>query len=488
MAIYYGTEIPHVATYDFSTPNAAVDNSKVALLAGGWTNLEPMYAWITLTLSTLPTSGQWLYLKDLAGTTYQYFFQTTLTPANPREVKIGATMADCLQNLKDAISANPATSGTAYSSSTVADANWRGTTLTATTMKVEALVAGPTMAGISFFTTFGAWGGRDGTSITSDGGWKLSTLTPDGLRLKLIMIRTAAGGSDVSRYNIVLPDESDLSTWLSQNPITSANAPFPNYAGTTVRAIVSKSMVIFMNATSPTGPGSLFLAIPALRPRRKPLIVTSIANVGGLVEITTSVAHGWTTGDAVYIAHGKVAGAYSASINGSWTVTVTSTTTATLSGSTYPAGAYNSTSAIVGDSIRVAHAYVASKCYANAINILSKSWVANSPPSEGGCVGVNAARHNTGTSQWLFGLWFANICGGFTPMLTGVTNVADFYEARIGIGLSTVVYDVGLLWDCFVVHLAANVGDTLTPGPNGKTFRCIMGSTTTPSVWMRTSA
>jgi surface protein len=61
------------------------------------------------------------------------------------------------------------------------------------------------------------------------------------------------------------------------------------------------------------------------------LVVSGTSNSGGLIRVTTSVAHGLTTGNSVFI-YG-VNGTTNA--NGTWTVTVISTTIIQLQGSTY---------------------------------------------------------------------------------------------------------------------------------------------------------
>ena len=61
------------------------------------------------------------------------------------------------------------------------------------------------------------------------------------------------------------------------------------------------------------------------------LVVSGTSNSGGLIRVTTSVAHGLTTGNSVFI-YG-VNGTTNA--NGTWTVTVINTTIIQLQGSTY---------------------------------------------------------------------------------------------------------------------------------------------------------
>lgn len=80
------------------------------------------------------------------------------------------------------------------------------------------------------------------------------------------------------------------------------------------------------------------------------LTISSVADNGGLIRITTTTDHNRQTSDTVVIT--GAAGAIAANLNGSWTVTWVSNTVLELQGSTYVAG-YTSSSATISDDLRL---------------------------------------------------------------------------------------------------------------------------------------
>lgn len=85
---------------------------------------------------TIPTANDTV---TVGGVTYTFKASVTTT-AN--EVDLGANAAEALANLKAAINADPAGSGTLYGSATVENPLVEATTLTSTTLVVQSKVTG----------------------------------------------------------------------------------------------------------------------------------------------------------------------------------------------------------------------------------------------------------------------------------------------------------------------------------------------------------
>jgi hypothetical protein len=114
------------------------------------------------------------------------------------------------------------------------------------------------------------------------------------------------------------------------------------------------------------------------------LTITNATNSGGAILITTSAAHGLTTGARVVIF--SVGGVTAA--NGAWIVTVVNTTTFTLNGSTF-AGSYTS-----GGTVALMDAVVAQRCArVNDVLYYNNGSTTVAPRGAYTFVSANSARH-----------------------------------------------------------------------------------------------
>jgi flagellar hook protein FlgE len=141
----------------------------VAYLSGG-ANGQTAGATLTVPSGTLPNAGDTV---DIAGTTYT--FQNSINSQSPADtVKIGVDAASTLANLMAAINATPADSGTAFSSTTQANASVTATGSTSTTVTLQASQSGAAGNSLAVSTSWSGGlfaagalaGGADATTAT----------------------------------------------------------------------------------------------------------------------------------------------------------------------------------------------------------------------------------------------------------------------------------------------------------------------------------
>jgi len=191
--------------------------------------------------------------------------------------------------------------------------------------------------------------------------------------------------------------------------------------------------------------------------------VISAATAASPIVITTSAAHGWTTGDAVHVAGGGGL----TGLNGTFTVTVLTTTTASLGGST-GTGAY--TSGGVAAELNTGIASIAwmmgSAFYGTTAPLYTaltpQSWVAQ---ILNGSINDPRLTNGGGTS---YGTGTAALLVPSTTLNTSIGDPVVWYnndvlatEPLISMGTSDAgtAYLVGQLWDSFF-HSKAETGGT----------------------------
>lgn len=318
---------PYVWTQlDASSKAALLTDLKDALVASGWTLKETLSARVVLTFTGLPGNGQ---TCTFDGQVYTY--RTVLTQGNPREVLIGVDAAACAANLADAINANPATSGTAYSNSTTAHP----------TCTASANGGACTVSGTNGMTA--AEGLNNATLDATTfryGGYKIdSARNPAGLQHRLII--DDDGHATMIRLRVA--DCQEITVLENAFRLNTAASRLLEFYG-------CKHWVFTCLAGAAVEQGCNFHCgtlwpLPGCEPPR----IASISDNGGEFQITTVTPHGLVTGDHVYISGAtKDGGASPSVINGDHAVTVLDSLNYTLNGSTYTAENYDTDSGLSG--------------------------------------------------------------------------------------------------------------------------------------------
>lgn len=377
MAIQYAGGVNRNDLYTGITTRQGILNAiNTTLVAAGWTSTQtPAFLWIKHTTGTgQPNNNDTVTFAGVV-----YTFKTVINNANPREVLIDTTDQLTYDNLRAAINGG-AGSGTKYSSATAASTTIRATQHTASRfLRIETQAVG-----------FGANGTTASGSLTNailshgqfvGAGYRWqSARTTQGLACVLWgqdCLETANPGVGLVARFIGSNAEcqmgiTDVAQGAEVNGFGSAashqfqtdgSAPNdPNNGGYRLGMDVSSSWRIVANrfqvAVSAEGTGAttttswVFLAVPFLAPFLVPRAITAASNASP-IAITTSGAHGYTTGDNVAIR--GILGNLAA--NGNFTITVTGVSTFTLDGSA-GSGAYTSGGFVGKIDLEVAEAVV----------------------------------------------------------------------------------------------------------------------------------
>lgn len=339
--------------YSSFTPNTvanAANGINSTLVAAGWTSVS-VGGQIIVTVSSLPTNGQTM---TVGGVTYT--FQTSLNNAVANNITIQATNALMAQVIADAILAVTG-GGTEWSTPTVANPICTATNASNVITFSSIAVGFGAGTSFTFATSSGAWG-----SFTSQGRSYVltSATTPQGLAANLYVVDT--------RQN-----QSSLTVWWgssdgvlqSGNYVPGSNQGAGGYFGS-ITITGGRTLQILANAfqffTWLTGDNStqgcqVGMCIPYLRAGQTATAIGNVSNSSGLIEITTSTAHGLTTGMNVSL--WGIGGSTLA--NGTWVVTVIDSTHFTLNGSTF-SGSYTS-GGLVGGSGGAGNASGISRCF-----------------------------------------------------------------------------------------------------------------------------
>lgn len=460
MAIRYpgGTTV-HVQL-DASDSTRLLDSIRDALVTAGWSNTETK-AYIVMTFNGLPSNNQ---TCTFDGRTYR--FVNTLSAAN--DVKIGATAAQCASNLYDAINDNQANEGITYGNGTTQHPNLQAILTSSNVVRIEWKSAG-------YGNGFSASSGLSNVTLDSGtgryGGNKLDTAkTPAGLQMRMWFYWTSGAAVRAKPMTV---DESLVAT---------RETILDTQAGRLLECIANKyQFFIFLLGSSTTARTGCGGGVPYVRSGQVAPMVSSVSNNGGQYEVTTSVAHGLTTGQFVFISGAQGV----TNLNGSWRVTVTSPTTYVLEGSSYQSG-------YVPDSARSAGPGQISRCFwysthYNGIGAFRQGLYISGLSSNGLAV-LN--QHNCGSGNVdtpLFRLGVP-VGSGLTTVSRNAGNMADLTEARIGVPIPDggPFTWLGELWGAFIVTAPADIDVVLT-NFDGHNWIQITDNDVNGSLWLATN-
>jgi hypothetical protein len=291
--------------------------------------------------------------------TQVYTLKTVINNANAREILIGATATDTANNLAAAINGG-AGSGTLYSSATTAHPN-----VTASAASGVLTVTSTATGGGNFFALSIAsspqftW--QASATQSWGGGYKYEMpATPDGRSMVVYMQESnlASPVADV-RFRIESIDGSFVSNTVAQ--LTGVTET----GGMCVRAVAGRTLSLaacahqfwwwLENDVSTIGTNGIISCpyLPSHLQGINPADISAVTNASP-IQITTSSPHGLTTGQTIF--NSDFLGNTAA--NGSFTVTVTSSTVFTLDGSTGN-GAWTSGTGVIAGPGKVARCFFA---------------------------------------------------------------------------------------------------------------------------------
>ncbi len=304
---------------------AAINTS---LVSAGWTS-EALNAFTVFSLTGPPTDTNTV---TLAGKTYT--FKTVINNGADGEVLIGVDAATTLANLGNAVNLGPG-SGTAYSSATTAN-----TFVTAGTSGIGVTAFEYNLPGVSSIiisqTIAGPPSGLTASEATSTGSLSSATInwqgykctsarTPAGLACKYAIYN--ANDANTGVRNIAMNvEETELS-----NSFAGGEGLF-GAVSIDVRVMADAYQCFVMQNGAVGNVVGIFwcIGVPWIPTGLLPSVITGASNTSPIV-ITTSLAHGFTTGDLV-ITRG-VLGNLAANVTTN-AVTVLTPTTFELDGTT----------------------------------------------------------------------------------------------------------------------------------------------------------
>ena len=446
-------------------------NINTTLVAAGWTSVG-LAGRNNILYSGQPSDSDTITLSGVV-----YTFKTTINNGNAREIAISGVDADTTWVNFVACVTGGAGSGTAYSSATTASTVFTASVTSAGIILVETILTGTATNGLTLgdSTANANWQYNSfGVQITVMGGYQwTSAATPAGNKCRVLAwIRDFNTGAVASQARFILADESsiavnpsayrggdiviDAALKTSGARLGADNIVLP---ASTWRVVADKYQFFAFADTVYSGAGIYVAAgVPWIPTFLYPKTITA-ATTSSPVAITTSAVHGWTTGDVVSIA--GIAGLTGA--NGNFTVTVTSTTTATLDGSA-GVGVYSSGGVAAEINIGLSNV-----CWMmNMFSGTSGSWYNYVPPAEwvasilNGSINDPSGTLASGTACLLLptdarvaegadsNVWYNTDVLATEPLLTmGINNAGTSYL-------------VGQLWDSFFHSKAESGGTTGT--------------------------
>ena len=454
--------------YTADTAANALSGLKDCLVNAGWTAVATPGV-VVLTFTGVPSDAQTFTTGSIT-----YRFKTTMSAIN--DVLIGADATACASNLADAINDNTANEGVTYytgtSANTYVTASAALGVVTITTITTGSSSVGITTASESLSNATLDSGTYRG------GGYKIACVkTPAGLQAKLYIYYYA---SSTTIYYRPLPmDEVGDLGYSDVGTIT--------YGTSSVYEVIACAhQVAHLMSGVYSGNFNFVFSVPYLRVAHQPCVVSAIADSSGLIEITTSTAHGRSTADHIYISEGTISGAYSTLINGYWQITVTGTYTYTLDSSTFPtSGTYDAGSAVAAGGYQVAR-YILIAC---GLHIIDGGLRTALTAGNGIHVYFNQYAYKADSSAW--GLTVpCKVVGTYVYGSTlNYGNFGDLLEARLWVkpasSSATSVF-VGELWTAFVCTDPAP-GDTSYSGFMSHNWWCYTNNATLGCLWLATS-
>lgn len=306
MSIAYATPNRNDLYIAVTTRQAAVANINTSLVAAGWssTPVNANAAILNLVPGPGPSDGQTVVTDTGAifGPAKTYTFRTVINNAVPGEVLIGVTVNDSFTNLKKAINLESG-AGTNYSSATTANLAVRvpssPASITSNSIGIEQITAGYS-AGIVCTTNGSNWVWNTtlvGGAVTLlSGGYKLlSQVTPEFQQFMIYVYDQNETNTKI-RMKVSNAAETELSHGAGGGFALFGDATFDE------RVICDPYQCFAMvDGISTANPGRFFCAgVPQIPPFMKGIEVTGATNASPIV-ITTSSAHGLSTGNLVTI-------------------------------------------------------------------------------------------------------------------------------------------------------------------------------------------
>lgn len=336
MAIEYAGGTNRNDSYTaITTRRQLIDSINTTLVAAGWTSTATK-AFIRLRYTGQPANNDTV---TLAGKVYTW--QTVLTNVDGN-VAIGASALVSYQNLAAAINLG-AGAGTAYAAAMTVNASLEcGTTFwedsstanpTATQLKVRAKTAGAAGRGIAVSeSTTNMTIDEVGSATNFDGYYWDSAVTAEGLRIR---VNGMDSGETANPPNnaIIRIIASDRNTVVRSNTepgatdANTANFGFRLGLGNSAQwRVIANRYSFWVVVDGASANYTTFGAgVGKLQSFLAPVVISGASNATP-ISITTSTAHGFSTGQQVCIRN--VLGNTAA--NGTWTITVTDATHFTL--------------------------------------------------------------------------------------------------------------------------------------------------------------
>lgn len=326
-----------------------LDSINTTLVAAGW-DTDFIRGFNKIVYTGQPSNNDTVSLGGVV-----YTFKSVINNGVPREVTIGASADVTWQNFTNCVIGGPG-AGSGYSSVTTANTQYNAainTTLAEVTVSSTSdSISVGFNAAMTESCSNAAWyyldNAASGRTAFSGYRWQ-SAATPAGLKIAVRgFLRDMDSSNAAVQLRFVLEDESGVfpspETYLT--PASLATNPSSKTCGarlganstslpsTTWRVIANKYQFFVFADTLYSGAG-IFLAagVPWIPDFFYPKQIVDASATSPIV-ITTSGAHGWTTGDVISVV--GINGLTGA--NGNFTVTVTGATTASLNGSTFSGG------------------------------------------------------------------------------------------------------------------------------------------------------
>lgn len=456
-----------------TTRRGLLDSIATTLAAAGWTSSETK-AFVRLVFTGQPANNDTV---TLGGKTYT--FQTVLTNVDGN-VAIGASALITYQNLKAAINLESG-AGTKYAAATTAHSTLECGTYfyndigpqvnpTSNTLKVRAKTAGTGGRGIACSESTANMTLTDGTT-SHDGYHWLSAKNVQGLRHKVFGFDSGevANPPDNAVIRLIVGDMHDVVRSHTNEPTstgTDSTDPTKGFRvgvslSTSWRVIANKYCFYVLVPGSSANLSFFYSVMPVLQTPLKPVVITAATNATP-IAITTNAVHGWTTGQQVCIRNGEG----NTAVNGTFTITVTGTTTATLD-SSVGNGTYTASSAVAG---RVSPRDLVSECLCAGNNgatlALFRTHCGAGAASQEYFVSVNGENHTSGSQTacpTLYGVIPCNTDIASAPS-DWANGKAGAVEPFIGFGSSSGGNPVriGQLPDMALVMKAFTIDQTAT--------------------------
>lgn len=310
--------------------NDMTANINTTLVAAGWTS-EALNAFTVLTMTANPLNNETATVDGKV-----YTFKTVINNANDGEIFIDSDAAHTIANFGNAVNLGPG-AGTKYSSATTLNTNLAAGTSGAGVVAFEYSLPGSSTI-IVYQKAAGAPVGYTVSETITGGSWSTATVnwvgykctsatTPAGLKCRYAFFN--AGDANVGIRNVAMnAEETSIS-----NSFAGGEPLFVGFGvSVDLRVIANRyQCFVFQDGVAGATPGGFWAVGVPWIPDQLVGVQISAATNASPIAVTTSSAHGYTTGMAVTIR--GVQGNLATNVTNN-TITVTGTTTFTLDGTT----------------------------------------------------------------------------------------------------------------------------------------------------------